>query len=70
MYLESPVSQTVIATVDDVRPGLGLAYCLDDQRCEWCVAAAADALQPGERLALEVHRFSRFALATGYTKPA
>jgi hypothetical protein len=69
MYLEDPLSQIVLATVDDVRPALGLAYCLDDQHCEWCVGVA-DGLQPGERLALDVYRYSKFAVATGYTRLA
>jgi hypothetical protein len=62
---------TVKATVEDVMPGIGLAYLTGDDHRDWTVTRSTrgcglEALKEGQRLELTVEQHQHFAVVRNY----
>lgn len=66
-------TRTVVATVQDVMPRMGLAYLVDDQgQCTWGITqttpgAGINTLTPGLRLRVTLEQQQGFELASAYS---
>jgi cold shock CspA family protein len=64
-------TSTVIATVEGVLPGVGLAYLAGDDHRDWTVTrstlgAGLESLKAGQRVKLTVEQHKRFAVVHEY----
>ena len=64
-------TSTVTATVEDVLPGVGLAYLSGDDHRDWTITRSTrgvglESLKTGQRVKLTVEQRTRFAVVREY----
>jgi hypothetical protein len=69
--LSKLTTSTVIATVEDVLPGMGMAYLAGDDHRDWTVTRSTggsqfDDLKPGQRITLLIEHHARHAVVRNY----
>lgn len=71
MHTNAHQPRQVVATVQDVRPKLGLAYATDEEACSWAITrsmqgAALDDLTAGTQVRLTIETHEGFSLVSGW----
>ena len=69
--LSKLTTSTVIPTVEDVLPGMGMAYLAGDDHRDWTVTRSTggsqfDDLKPGQRITLLIEHHARCAVVRNY----
>ena len=64
-------TSTINATVEDVLPGVGLAYLAGDDHRDWTITrstsgSALESLAPGQRVSLTIEQHGRYLLVRKY----